>query len=233
MCKKIGHWLYRQRWILFMLVLVGATVYFGFENNDFRDAFLFDKNGKFEWIGVSAIFAGVGLYLNAELKRKELKANIISRNELEILENFRQDCSKLNATVRIYSNRLDEILTEYGIYMFDMPEKNIPDFVEEELNKKIENLNTIYEKDISPCLNLVRLDSAINKKEKKTAFFKDSLDDLMKKLKHASSQLNFGNYTRKTFESDLCSINEANNKFLEDAQKYVNIVFKEQNDRIS
>ena len=225
MCKKIRHWLwrwlYRQRWIFFMLALVGVTVFFGFRNSDFRSAFLFDRYGKFQWIGVSAIFAGVGLYLNANLKRQEIKANIIAKNELEVLESFRHDCSQLST----YAYQMGQIMDDI-IYDFQNEKR------ERFYSEKVRELNIIYYKLIQSN-NLVKLDSAINQNNPVLLNFFEDLKRLMDIVEIALTNLEEKNYNEGQKNVYLKRITNANDDFSNSASEYVKIVFEQQTDRIS
>lgn len=146
MCKKIRHWLwrwlYRQRWIFFMLALVGVTVFFGFRNSDFRSAFLFDRYGEFQWVSVTASFGGIGLFINANAKMQEIRANILSKNKLEMLNSFTEDVSEFSALIWQYNNILEPLVQSIGLDNFLGNHMNA---VDEDNTDKSQILNKIRE----------------------------------------------------------------------------------------
>lgn len=214
-------WIKKHRWILFMLILVVATSILGFINSEFRNAFLFDRYGKFQWIGVSAIFAGVGLYLNANLKRQEIKANIIAKNELEVLGSFRHDCSQLSTYAYQMGHIMDDII-------YDFQNENRERFYSE----KVRELNIIYYKLIQSN-NLVKLDSAINQNNPVLLNFFEDLKRLMDIVERALTNLEEKNYNKGQKNVYLKRITNANDAFSNSASEYVKIVFEQQTDRIS
>lgn len=91
---------------ILILIFVSLSLY----SSTFREHFLFDKYGKFQWIGVSAIAAGTGIYLNAILKREEVRANILTKNDLEILNDFQGNVSHIYTLIWKYNNLLNGML---------------------------------------------------------------------------------------------------------------------------
>lgn len=223
-------WLIKNKVPAFVYFLIGMMIVLGIFSGSFREHFLFDKYGKFQWIGVSAIVGGLGLYLNASLKKKELRANLISKNELEILENFRHDCSNLNSSMWDYNNKMDELVEFY--------KKNNTIFDENgdpfgDITSKVTELNNLYANSIKPHVNLIRLDTSIHDNSENLAFFKKDLNKLINTLDKVQNNLTPEHYENTNFKDDYQLIVSANNDFLDSAQEYVSVVFNEQVDRIS
>lgn len=95
---------------LMITLLSVIFILLGIFNDAFRERFLFDRYGKFQWIGVSAIFAGVGLLFNSILKKEEIRANILTKNDLELLKDFREKASEFSALIWKYNNVLNDVL---------------------------------------------------------------------------------------------------------------------------
>lgn len=141
---------WKSRIKIFILILFLFSVYLGIFSNTFREYFLFDRYGKFQWIGVSAIFAGFGLYINSILKKEEIRANILSKNDLELLKDFRENVAGFSSLTLKYSSILNEIYM-YSIenHVSEIYFKSISNGTEKTadqkyLNKKINEMNKIY-----------------------------------------------------------------------------------------
>mgnify|MGYP004468288151 CR=1 FL=1 len=140
---------------ILILIFVSLSIY----SSAFREHFLFDKYGKFQWIGVSAIAAGTGIYLNAMLKREEVRANILTRNDLEILNDFRDNVSRISALIWKYNNVLHDLLQNLKSNnvlkkMGSFPDKNNSQKEQEYYDSIAKELNDTY-------LQIMELESKI------------------------------------------------------------------------
>lgn len=228
MWNKIWRWLYKQRWIFFMLALVGVTVFFGFKNSDFRSAFLFDRYGQFQWVSVTASFGGIGLFINANAKKQEIRANILSKNELDVLANFRVDCAELSVLIWKYNNKMDGIIDLFKMPTFFLSVKSI-DQRASNIIRESANLNTIYH-DIKQKYNLVRLDSASHTN---LNFFRKDLEKLMSELEDALDDLQEDNYKNGQSNEHYDLIVAANNQFIKSSSEYISVIAEEQKNKIS
>lgn len=216
MWKSVGYWIYKQRWLWLMLVLSGITVYLGINSSEFRRTFLFDRYGEFQWIGVSAIFAGVGLFLSANSKNQEIKANIFAKNELEILQSFRKDCSEFST-----------LLWEYETLFREFDNKLTDGFKNEfEKQKIIKDLNELFKK-IEFKKNYIMQDAAIYKNNKKFDFFTSSFSVLNVYLEESIFYLNQEMYKNQK-NPYIRQFSELNNKFINYSSDYIALVYNKQ-----
>lgn len=101
---------WKKKVVLLITILILLFILLSLFSSTFREHFLFDRYGKFQWIGVSAIFAGVGLYFSSILKKEEIRANVLTKNDLDLLKDFRENISSFSALVWKYNNILNDIL---------------------------------------------------------------------------------------------------------------------------
>ncbi|KAA8439140.1 hypothetical protein FKV75_02385 [Weissella paramesenteroides] len=143
-------YLNRNIWNIAGIIVAVLIFILGIFSQQFRDAFLFDKNGKFEWIGVSAIFAGMGLLVNSKNKKREISANLLSKNKLETLNSFKKDVSEFSALIWQYNNILEPLVERVGLDNFLKDHMNAIDDDDEsktlleEIREKTNQLNEIY-----------------------------------------------------------------------------------------
>lgn len=216
MLKSIIRWMFKQRWLFFMFVLVGITIYFGVNNNEFRSTFLFDRYGKFQWIGVSAIFAGVGLFLSANSKKQEIRANIFAKNELEILQSFRKDCSEFST-----------LLWEYKTLFKNFDNETINGFKNEfDEQKIIRDLNTLFAK-IEFKRNSIIQDTAIYKSDKKFNFFTHAFSFLNLPFQDSIYYVNEKIY-KKEKNTYVQEFDKSINKFIDCSSEYIALVYSNQ-----
>lgn len=226
MCK----WIKKHRWILFMLILIVATSILGFTNSEFRNAFLFDRYGKFQWIGVSAIFAGLGLYWNANLKRQEIRANIILKNELDTLTSFNKNSSELIAISKTYVQELKMYNKRYFKLKNEGYKKtNTPDIRIEKLNDLAAHLNSLYY-DFEQRQSVIKLNIYIDDESIDLKFLYKGLEELIRSVNRLSRGVALKNNIE---DIDFKKASIAIYKFEKSASKYANIVLKRQIDRLS
>jgi hypothetical protein len=101
---------WQKKVVLLITILILLFISLSLFSSTFREHFLFDRYDKFQWIGVSAIFAGVGLYFSSILKKEEIRANVLTKNDLDLLKDFRENISNFSALVWKYNNVLNEVL---------------------------------------------------------------------------------------------------------------------------
>ncbi len=101
---------WKKKVVLLITILILLFISLSLFSSTFREHFLFDRYDKFQWIGVSAIFAGVGLYFSSILKKEEIRANVLTKNDLDLLKDFRENISNFSALVWKYNNVLNEVL---------------------------------------------------------------------------------------------------------------------------
>lgn len=221
-------WLIKNKVPAFVYFLIGMMIVLGIFSESFREHFLFDQNDKFQWIGVSAIVGGLGIYLNANSKKKEIRANILSKNELEVLANFRQDCSDLSTLIWKYNNEMDKIIDLFKTLDFSV-ENNMAIDRALKIKKQSDVLNDIYF-DIKQKNNLVYLDIT---NHSELPYFKEDLESLMSTLENSLNDLQEENYKHGESNENYDLIVAANNQFIKSAGEYAKEVFKQQANRIS
>lgn len=148
--KNLLNVLKRNSWNIVGFLLIFSIFMLGTFSQQFRNTFLFDKNGSFEWIGVSAIIGVIGLFINSKNKRREIYANLLSKNKLETLSNFKKDLSRFSALIWKYNNILRPLVDAVGLDNFlknhmgavddDEDREQLLDMVRKDTDK----LNEIY-----------------------------------------------------------------------------------------
>lgn len=223
-------WFIENKLPAFVYLLIGMSIVLGIFSKSFRDHFLFDRYGKFQWVGVSAIFAGLGLYWNANLKRQEIRANIISKNELDTLTSFNKNSSELIAISKTYVQELKIYNKRYfKLKKGGYKKTDTPDIRIEKLNEIVSHLNSLYY-DFEQRQSVIKLNIYIDDKNIDLEFLYKGIKELI----HSIDTLRSGVASKNNIEDiDFKKASNAIDEFEMSASKYANIVLKRQIDRLS
>lgn len=209
---------------ILILIFVSLSIY----SSAFREHFLFDKYGKFQWIGVSAIAAGIGIYLNAILKKKEVIANTLTKNDLEILSDFRVNVSRISALMWKYNNVLHDLLKylksnkdleDSGL----LPDENESQKEKEYYDSKVKELNDMYfqitELSSKIFFNLVvSFDKTAENVDNSLREITDLLDEAIKMLESGAPYYDINQRYKE--------IIKANNLLMINARSYIVLVME-------
>ncbi|KAF0415014.1 hypothetical protein [Pediococcus pentosaceus] len=117
---KFLKWLWKHLFIIIIATVV--TIFMGYlatrwirYNDTYLYRYLFQgSNGKFAWIGFTAIIAIITLAINAWDNRRKFKADLISKSRIKWIEDVRNASAGLIKSV--YGGSSQEI-TKYGILL--------------------------------------------------------------------------------------------------------------------
>lgn len=91
--------------LLVMVAFVSANLF----SASWRNFLFVTDKGKFQWVGVSAAGAGLGLVINAIDNRKKIKADLVSKSRITWISSMRDLCAEYAACAREYKTSFQSV----------------------------------------------------------------------------------------------------------------------------
>lgn len=186
--------------------------------------FLFiDKNGKFQWLGATGIGAILTIWATSINNKKNLRANILYKKELDGLDQFKDDCANLSSAVWTYNVKLNQMGSNW--------ENNI---VNDKVDKVLSDELTMVYTDVRKYNSLVRLEVSSYGNDQEVTKCVNALDDLIQTIEKVLMSNNQDNHVghKGVADKKYAYVANKNNAFIDEAMEFENYIYNKQMRRL-